>query len=93
MNPLEDDMPHGKANCRDGSWWLVPPESCAGFLAAWKSGAPFWTGVGRLGDTVHIKLADITGFVERSEIGILRAKEEADEMKRREKAADVLGDA
>lgn len=83
MTQLTREHPHLKAICKDGSCWVLPLESRDDFLSHWMAGKTFWSGLSAYGDTVWVKLADITGVAEKTEVSLAADAEEEAELKRR----------
>lgn len=84
MTALVQDSAHIVCYCRDGSWWMLPPSAHDDFLAAWQAGKPFWSGLNGWGERLTIKLADITGVVEKTEASIAMLEAESREKRSRD---------
>ncbi len=80
---LVTELPHVACICRDASRWVIPTASLQSFLDTWMAGKTFWVGETAWGERVWIKLADITGVVEKTEAGLRLDEEEAEERSQR----------
>ena len=80
---LVTETPHMIAVCKDSSLWRLPADAVQDFLAHWTGGKTFWFGVDAWGQSVIIKLADITGVAVQTEASLARqVAEEAEERQR-----------
>ena len=84
---LRTELPHFRAQCRDGAPWACAIEGLASFRSAWTAGHAFWSGTDIWGQPIDVKLADIVAVVVLTEESQLLGAEEDEEQKRREVVA------
>lgn len=75
---LRTDGPHTRVYAKDGSWWALPLDSFAPFVAEWTGREAFWQGVDIFDMPLAIKLGDIASVSQHTAevIAALRAEEQ-----------------
>lgn len=82
-SPLRSDQPRIAATCKDGSSWLLPLSEYDSIRAAFVNSQTYWEGLNIWGESVTIKMFDITGLTElTAESLALRDAENAEEKQR-----------
>jgi len=80
---IMDERPHLVAVCKDSSIWRLRPEDAADFTWHWTQSKPFWSGVDCWGQSVIVKLGDITGLILETDASIARKAADFEEQRMR----------
>jgi len=80
---LRSELPHFRAQCKDGSPWALPLNLLESFRHEWMAGRAFWSGVDVWGQPIDVKLSDVVAVVVFTEESQALGDEEDEEKKRR----------